>query len=274
MAIRKYKPVTSARRRMNVSEFSEITAKRPKKSLTCPLKRTGGRNLHGRITARQRGGGHKRRWRIIDFKRDKTDMPSRVLSIEYDPNRSSWIALVQYSDGENRYIISPLGLKVNDEIRSGSNIEMSLGNNLTLRDILPGVPIHNLEMVRGKGGQLVRSAGGAAIIMSKEGDFAQVKLPSGEIRKIPLECRATIGQVGNITHEGILIGKAGRSRWLGRRPHVRGVAMNPIDHPMGGGEGKSSGGRHPVSPWGKGAKGLKTRKRKKLSDKYILKKRI
>jgi large subunit ribosomal protein L2 len=273
MGIKKYKPTTSVRRWMSVSSFEEITTKKPEKSLTRSLRKKGGRNLHGRITVRHRGGGHKRRLRIIDFKRNKIDIPARVLSIEYDPNRSSRIALIQYLDGEKRYIISPIGLKVNDEIIAGENVEMKEGNNLPLRNILPGIPIHNIEIKKGKGGQLVRSAGGAAIIMAKEGDFAQIKLPSGEIRKISLDCRATIGQVGNIENEGLTLGKAGRSRWLGRRPTVRGVAMNPIDHPLGGGEGKSSGGRHPVSPWGKSAKGLKTRKKNKLSDKYIIKRR-
>jgi len=274
MAIRKYRPTSPARRRMSLSTFEETSARKPEKSLTRPLRKTGGRNLHGRITVRHRGGGHKRKLRLIDFKRSKVDMPARVLTIEYDPNRSSRIALVQYADGEKRYIISPLGLKVNDEIIAGSNnVEMRVGNTLPLRNIIAGSPIHNIELTRGRGGQLVRSAGGAAIIMSKEGNFAQLKLPSGEIRKIPLDCRATIGQVSNIEHEGLSLGKAGKSRWLGRRPSVRGVAMNPVDHPLGGGEGKSSGGRHPVSPWGGGAKGLKTRKRKKASNKHILKRR-
>ena len=273
MGVRKYKPVTPGRRGMSVSSFEEITAGKPEKSLTRPLRKKAGRNLHGRITVRHHGGGHKRRLRIIDFKRDKVDIPARVLSIEYDPNHSSRIALVQYTDGEKRYIISPLGLKVNDEIIAASSAEMRVGNNLPLRNILPGSPIHNIELTKGKGGQLVRTAGGAAIIMAKEGNFAHLKLPSGEIRKIPLDCRATIGQVGNIEHEGLSLGKAGRSRWLGRRPSVRGVAMNPVDHPLGGGEGKSSGGRHPVTPWGKPTKGFKTRKKKKASDKYILKKR-
>ncbi len=273
MGIRKYKPTTPATRWASVSSFEEITARRPEKSLTRPLRKSGGRNLHGRITVRHRGGGHKRRFRIIDFKRDKVDVPARVLSIEYDPNRSSRIALVQYTDGEKRYIISPLGLKVNDEIIAGTNVEMKVGNALPLRNILPGTPIHNIELIKDKGGQLVRSSGGAAIIMAKEGNFAQLKLPSGEIRKILLDCRATVGQVGNIEHEGLSLGKAGRSRWLGRRPTVRGVAMNPVDHPLGGGEGKSSGGRHPVSPWGIPAKGFKTRKKKKPSDKYILRRR-
>lgn len=273
MGIKQYRPTTPSRRGMSVSTFEEITAATPEKSLTFPLRKTGGRNLHGRITVRHRGGGHRRRIRLIDFKREKADVSARVVSIEYDPNRSSRIALVQYADGEKRYIISPLGLKVNDEIISSAKAEMKLGNTLPLRNILPGTPIHNIEMIKGKGGQLVRSAGGAAIIMAKEGDFAHLRLPSGEIRKIPLDCQATVGQVGNIEHEGLSIGKAGRSRWLGLRPKVRGVAMNPVDHPMGGGEGKSSGGRHPVSPWGKPAKGGKTRKRNKLSNNYILRRR-
>lgn len=273
MAIRNYKPTTSARRGMSVSSFEEITAKKPEKALTRPLRKKGGRNLHGRITVRHQGGGHKQRLRIIDFKRDKVDIPAHVLSIEYDPNRSSRIALVQYRDGEKRYIISPSGLKLSDEIVSSETAEMKVGNTLPLRNILPGVPIHNIEMTKDKGGQLVRTAGGAAIITAKEGKFAHLKLPSGEIRKVPLECRATIGQVGNIENEGLSRGKAGKSRWLGIRPSVRGVAMNPVDHPLGGGEGKSSGGRHPVSPWGKGAKGSKTRKKNKLSSKYILKRR-
>ncbi len=273
MVLKKFKPTTPGRRGMNTSSFEEITKTSPEKSLTRPLRKTGGRNLHGRITTRHRGGGHKQRLRIIDFKRDKTGICAQVLSIEYDPNRSSRIALVQYQDGEKRYIISPAGLKVNDKIISGCDADMQIGNTLPLRNILPGTPIHNIELTKGKGGQLVRSAGGVAIIMSKEGNFAQLKLPSGEIRKISLDCRATIGQIGNIEHEGRSIGKAGRSRWLGRRPKVRGVAMNPVDHPMGGGEGKSSGGRHPCSPWGLNAKGKKTRKKKKASSKYILKRR-
>jgi large subunit ribosomal protein L2 len=271
--MKKYKPVTPGRRWMDSSSFEELTASRPEKSLTIPLRKTGGRNFHGRITVRHRGGGHKRRIRLIDFKRHKLDMPARVLSIEYDPNRSTRIALVQYRDGEKRYIISPLGLKVNDEIISAANAEMKPGNSLPLGNILPGTAIHNIELTKGKGGQLVRSAGTAAIIMAKEGRFAHIKLPSGEIRKVTLECSATIGQVGNIEHEGMSIGKAGRSRWLGKRPSVRGVAMNPHDHPLGGGEGKSSGGRHPVSPWGKSAKGLKTRKKKKASNKYIIRRK-
>jgi large subunit ribosomal protein L2 len=273
MAIKVYKPTTAARRGMTGSSFDDITAKKPEKSLTRRLKRTGGRNLHGRITVRHRGGGHKRRFRLIDFKRDKRDMPARVLSVEYDPNRSSRIALVQYKDGEKRYIISPLGLKVNDEIINSATAEMKLGNTIPLRNILAGTPIHNIEISKGKGGQLVRSAGGAAIIMSKEGGFAQLKLSSGEVRRVSVDCQATIGQVGNIEHEGRVFGKAGRRRWMGKRPSVRGVAMNPVDHPLGGGEGKSSGGRHPVSPWGKPTKGFKTRKKKKASNKYIVKRR-
>lgn len=274
MAIKKYKPTSPGRRGMSVSSFEEITRTKPERSLTIPLRKKGGRNFHGHITTRHHGGGHKRRLRIIDFKRDKIDMPAKVLSIEYDPNRSSRIALVQYTDGEKRYILSPLGLKVSDEIISTANdAEMKIGNTLPLRNILPGTVIHNIELKKGKGGQLVRSAGTGAVIMSKEADFALIKFPSGEIRKLPVDCCATIGQIGNIEHESLSIGKAGRSRWLGIRPTVRGVAMNPVDHPMGGGEGKSSGGRHPVSPWGKPAKGGKTRKRKKASNKYILKRR-
>lgn len=273
MGTKKYKPVTPGQRWRTISSFDEITAEKPEKSLTLPLKRKAGRNMHGRITVRHRGGGHKRRLRIIDFKREKENIPACVLSIEYDPNRASRIALVQYKDGEKRYIVCPLGLKVNDEIISGKDIELKVGNSLPLRNILAGMPIHNIEMIKGKGGQLVRSAGSAAIIMAKEGNFAHLKLPSGEVRKVPLDCKATIGQVGNVEHEALLLGKAGKSRWLGRRPATRGVAMNPVDHPLGGGEGKSSGGRHPVSPWGKSAKGGKTRKKNKASSRYILRRR-
>lgn len=273
MGIKQYNPTTPGRRGMSISSFEEITTHRPEKGLTRALRKTGGRNLHGRITVRHRGGGHKRRLRLIDFKRDKIDIPGQVLTIEYDPNRSSRIALVQYSDGEKRYIISPLGLKVNDEIIASEKAELKIGNTLPLRNILAGMPIHNIELTKGKGGQLVRSAGGAAIITAKEGDFANLKLPSGEIRKVFIDCRATIGQVGNIEHEGESYGKAGKTRWLGRRSKVRGVAMNPVDHPLGGGEGKSSGGRHPCSPWGQLAKGKKTRKKKKASNRYILKRR-
>lgn len=274
MAIKTYKPTSPGRRGMSVSSFEEITKTKPEPSLTIPLRKKGGRNLHGHITTRHHGGGHKRRLRIVDFKRDKIDVPAKVLSVEYDPNRSSRIALVQYTDGEKRYILSPLGLQVNDEIISTANeTDMKIGNNLPLRNILPGTVIHNIELKKGKGGQLVRSAGAGAVVMSKEGAFALIRFPSGEIRRMPVDCCATIGQIGNIEHNSITIGKAGRSRWLGIRPTVRGVAMNPVDHPMGGGEGKSSGGRHPVSPWGKPAKGGKTRKRRKASNKYILKRR-
>lgn len=273
MAIKKYKPTTSSRRWGSISTFEEISSAKPLKVLTCPLKKSGGRNVHGHVTTRHRGGGHQRRYRIIDFKRDKTNILAKVISIEYDPNRSSRIALLRYADGEHRYIISPLGLEVNDEVIAGPDAEIKTGNSLPLRNILPGTAIHNIELVKGKGGQLVRTAGGTAQIMAKEGDFAHVKLPSGEIRLIHLDCRATIGQVGNVDHEGISIGKAGRNRWRGIRPSVRGVATNPHDHPMGGGEGKSSGGRHPCTPWGKITKGLKTRKKNKLSNKYIVKRR-
>jgi large subunit ribosomal protein L2 len=274
MSLKRYKPTTSTRRWGSVSSFEEITRKESERSLTLPLKKSGGRNSQGRITSRHRGGGHKRRYRIIDFKRDKYDMPARVISIEYDPNRSSRIALIRHQDGEKRYIIAPLGLNVGDEVVSGNgNVELKIGNNLPLRNILPGTPIHNIELTKGKGGRLVRSAGGSAQIMAKEGKFAHVKLPSGEVRLIDLDCHATIGQIGNIDHDSISLGKAGRSRHLGIRPRTRGVAMNPHDHPMGGGEGKSSGGRHPCSPKGKVAKGLKTRKKRKYSDRYILKKR-
>lgn len=258
---------------MTGSDFQEITRSRPEKSLLLPLKKKGGRNSQGRIAVRHRGGGHSRRYRIIDFKRDKFDIPARVVEIEYDPNRSGRIALLCYRDGEKRYIIAPLGLKVGDKVVSGSKAEVEKGNFLPLSSIPEGTFIHNLELVPGKGGQLVRTAGGAAQLMAKEGKHATVRLPSGEVRLIRLDCRAAIGQVGNLEHESIQIGKAGRSRWLGRRPRVRGVAMNPVDHPHGGGEGKSSGGRHPVSPWGQPTKGYKTRKKKKYSDKYIVKRR-
>lgn len=270
MGIKTFTPVTPSRRFMTVSDFSEITRDEPEKSLLLPLKKSGGRNFYGRITARHRGGGHKRQYRIIDFKRDKHGIPAKVASIEYDPNRTARIALLHYADGEKRYIIAPLGLQVGDILTSGPEAEVKVGNALPLARIPTGIPIHNIELVPGKGGQLVRSAGGSAVILSKEGKFARIKLPSGEIRLILLTCMATIGQVGNLEHEGISIGKAGRSRWLGWRPRVRGVAMNPVDHPMGGGEGKTSGGRHPVSPWGMPTKGYKTRKKNKLSNKYIV----
>lgn len=273
MAIKKYKPTTPTRRYQTVVDLSELDKVKPEKALTRPLKKSGGRNNLGRITSRRRGGGHKRKYRIIDFKRDKTDIKAKVISIQYDPNRSSRIALLEYADGEKRYIIAPNGLTVGAELASGPKAEIKAGNSLPLSSIPPGTPIHNLELTQGKGGQLVRSAGGSCVIMAKEKDTAHIKLPSGEIRLIKINCRATIGQVGNVDHGNISIGKAGRARWLGRRPSVRGVAMNPVDHPLGGGEGKSSGGRHPSTPWGKPTKGYKTRKRNKPSNKYIVKRR-
>ncbi len=271
MGIKHLKPVTSSQRFRVAPTFEEITKEEPEKSLLKPLPKKAGRSTQqGRITVRRRGGGHKRLYRIIDFKRDKVDMWGKVLSIEYDPNRSARIALVQYEDGEKRYILAPDGLKVGDRIMSGENAPLTPGNTLPLGKIPVGMMIHNIELSVGKGGQLVRSAGVAAQLMAKEGEYAIVRLPSGEVRKINLECKATIGQVGNMEHRMITLGKAGRRRWLGRRPKVRGVAMNPIDHPLGGGEGRSHGGRTPVSPWGKLER--KTRK-KKASDKYILKRR-
>lgn len=272
MGIRQYKPTSPGRRFMSVLTFEEITKKEPEKSLTKPLKKTGGRNNQGRITVWHIGGGHKRKYRIIDFKRDKFDIPGKVHSIEYDPNRSANIALIHYLDGEKRYILAPLGLNVGDVIVSSKkpDTEIKDGNALPLRYIPVGTLIHNVELKPGKGGQIARAAGSYAQILAKEGDYAQVRLPSGGIRLIHLSCMATIGQVGNLDHENVTIGKAGRSRWLGIRPTVRGTAMNPVDHPHGGGEGRSKGGRHPCSPWGKLTKGLKTRKNKR-TDKFIIK---
>lgn len=255
---------------MTGADFSELTTTSPEKSLLRPLRRTGGRNSKGRVTIRHRGGGHKRRYRLIDFKRDKFGIPAKVMSIEYDPNRTARISLLQYADGEKRYILAPLGIRVGDTLASGPDAEIKTGNALPLINIPLGIPIHNLELIPGKGAQMVRSAGGSAIMMAREGAFARIKLPSGEIRLVRVKCMATIGQLGNPEHEGITLGKAGRKRWLGRRPKVRGVAMNPIDHPHGGGEGKSSGGRHPCTPWGKPTKGYKTRKKNKASSKYIV----
>jgi large subunit ribosomal protein L2 len=272
MAIKRYKPTSAGRRNMTYSTKEEVTSKKPEKSLLVPLKKTGGRNSFGRITSRHRGGGHKRMYRIIDFKRDKDGIPAKVASIEYDPNRSSNIALLNYVDGEKRYIIASSGLKVGDQVVSGSGSEIKTGNALPLRDIPLGTSIHNIELNQGHGGQLARGAGSYAQLMAKEGKYAQIKLPSGEVRMVSLDCKATIGQAGNAEHQKIRIGKAGRTRWLGQRPRVRGVAMNPVDHPHGGGEGKSSGGRHPVTPWGIPTKGYKTRV-KKASDKLIVKKR-
>ncbi len=275
MGIKRYKPVTPSRRWMTGYTFEEITKTEPEKSLLAPLKKTGGRNVYGRITVRHRGGGHKRRYRIIDFKRDKFDMPATVLSIEYDPNRSARIALVQYEDREKRYIIAPLGLKVGDTIISSRTqvVEVKPGNAMPLRFIPLGTILHNLELYPGKGGQVARSAGTSVQLMAKEGKYAHIKMPSGEVRLFLQDCLATIGQVSNPEHDSIVIGKAGRMRWLGRRPIVRGVAMNPVDHPHGGGEGKApQGNPHPVSPWGWNTKGKKTRK-KKPSDKLIVRRR-
>ena len=273
MGIKKLKPVTPGTRFKSNFTFEEITKSTPEKSLTVALRKSGGRNNKGRITARHIGGGHKRRYRIIDFKRDKHGVPAKVFSIEYDPNRSARIALLHYADGEKRYIIAPNGLKVGDNISSGTGSEISVGNALPLKEMPLGSFVHNVEIKPGKGGQLGRSAGSSLQLMAKEGSFAQLKMPSGEVRLINLNCLATYGMVGNSEHENISLGKAGRTRWLGKRSYVRGVAMNPVDHPMGGGEGKTSGGGHPVSPWGQKAKGLKTRKRKNPSNKYIIKRR-
>jgi large subunit ribosomal protein L2 len=273
MAIRKLKPNTPGTRFMSISSFEEITKFTPEKSLTGVIKKSGGRNNLGRVTSRHRGGGHKRCYRIIDFKRDKNGIPAKVFSIEYDPNRSSRIALLNYADGEKRYIIAPDGLKVGDAVVSGSGSEIKVGNALPLKEIPLASFVHNVEMRPGKGGQLGRSAGTSIQLMAREGKYAQLKMPSGEVRMVSVDCMATYGVVGNIDHENISLGKAGRSRWLGIRPHTRGVAMNPVDHPMGGGEGKTSGGGHPVSPWGQKAKGLKTRKKKNRTNKYIVKRR-
>jgi large subunit ribosomal protein L2 len=273
MAIKKTKPTSPGRRFQSYDSFEEITGCEPQRSLVRPLNKKGGRNSYGRVTCRYRGGGHKRQYRVIDFKRDKTEVPAKVASIEYDPNRSARIALLNYVDGEKRYIVAPQGTVVGDMVVSSETADIQAGNVLPLRKIPLGTQIHNLELRPGKGSQLVRSAGSYAQLMAKEGAYAQVRLPSGEVRMVLLECKATIGQVGNSEHGNISLGKAGRKRWLGRRPHVRGVAKNPVDHPMGGGEGKSSGGRHPCSPWGVPTKGFKTRKKSKVSDRYIVKRR-
>lgn len=273
MALKTYKPTSPGKRGRSGYYFSEITKDKPEKSLTRSLKRKGGRNNQGRISIRHRGGGTKRRYRIIDFKRDKDGIPGYVASIEYDPNRSARIALLHHKDGEKRYIIAPKDLKVGDEVISGKEAPLKKGNTLSLREIPEGTQIHNIELKPGKGAQLVRSAGTTAQLLSKERKYAQVRLPSGEVRLILLECKSTLGQVGNIEHENIQRGKAGRSRWLDRRPKVRGVAMNPVDHPHGGGEGRSGPGRHPVTPWGKPTKGSKTRKKRKFSDRLIIQRR-
>lgn len=274
MAIRKYKPTSNGRRGMSVSDFSEITTDRPEKSLLQPLSKKGGRNNQGRMTVRHQGGGHKRKYRVIDFKRNKDGIPGRVATIEYDPNRSANIALIHYRDGEKRYILAPKGLKVGMEIKAGADADIQLGNTLPLKNIPVGTTIHNIELKPGRGGQLVRSAGAEAQLLGKEGKYALVRLRSGETRMILATCRATIGQVGNLEHELINVGKAGRNRWKGIRPTVRGSVMNPNDHPHGGGEGKAPIGRKsPMSPWGKPTLGLKTRKRNKPSDKYIVRRR-
>ena len=274
MAIKKYNPTSPARRNMTVSTFEEITKTEPEKSLVEILKSKAGRNNYGKITVRHRGGGHKRQYRIIDFKRDKVDIPAKVAAIEYDPNRSANIALLYYADGEKRYIIAPNGLKVGDTIISSENADIKVGNALPLKSIPIGTVIHNIELKAGKGAQLVRAAGNSAQLMAKEGEYAQVRLPSGEVRMIRTECKATIGQVGNLDHENISIGSAGRKRHMGIRPTVRGSVMNPVDHPHGGGEGRSPIGRPgPVTPWGKPTLGYKTRNNKKASSKFIVKRR-
>jgi large subunit ribosomal protein L2 len=272
MTVKHFKPYTPSRRFMTVSGFDEITKKKPEKSLVRPVKKSAGRNNQGRITSRRRGGGHKRRYRVIDFRREKTGIPARVAAIEYDPNRSARIALLFYADGEKRYIIAPVGVNPGEILMSGPDAPIRVGNRLPLEKIPLGTPVYNIELHPGRGGVLVRSAGTVAQYMSREGKYGHVRLPSGEVRLVLLSCAATIGQVGNPEHSSIVGGKAGRSAWRGRRPKVRGVVMNPVDHPMGGGEGRSSGGGHPVSPWGKPAKGGKTRKKSK-SRRHIVKAR-
>ena len=271
MAVNKRKPTSPGRRFQTVSDFADITDSKPEKSLLAKKSKTGGRNTDGRVTSRHRGGGHKQRYRIIDFKRDKDGIPARVASIQYDPNRNARIALLNYVDGEKRYILAPVGVKVDDRLESGSRADIRPGNALPLRNVPAGTMVHAIEMRPGGGAKLGRSAGAAVQLMSKEGDLALLRLPSGEMRQVPLDCKATVGQVGNTEAELIKLGKAGRNRWKGVRPQTRGVAMNPVDHPLGGGEGKSSGGRHPVSPWGKPE--ARTRKRKKASNQYIVRRR-
>ncbi len=272
MPIRKYKPTSAGRRHQTVQTFDEITTDEPYKPLTESLHKSGGRNNSGQLTSWWRGGGHKRRYRVIDFKRSKRDIPATVSTIEYDPNRSARIALVTYADGEKRYILQPVGVKVGDMIVAGDQVDILPGNALPLKNIPLGTQVHNVELRPGKGGQIARSAGSSVRVVAKEGEYASVKMPSGEVRRINMECVATIGQVGNVDHENVSIGKAGRARWQGKRPHVRGCAMNPVDHPLGGGEGKTAGGRHPVSPWGMPTKGYRTRSRKP-SDKFIIQRR-
>jgi large subunit ribosomal protein L2 len=272
MPLKQFNPTSPGRRFMTTLTFEEITKTRPERALTEPKKRTGGRNNKGHITSWFRGGGHKQRYRVVDFRRDKKDVPAKVAAIEYDPNRSARLALLHYLDGEKRYILCPEGLKVGQTVVSGEGADILPGNCLPIRMIPAGTMIHNIELKAGKGGQMVRSAGGAAQLVGKEGSYAQVKLPSGEVREVHVECQATVGQVGNIDHKNVSIGKAGRNRWLGRRSHNRGVSMNPVDHPHGGGEGKTSGGRHPVTPWGKPTKGYKTRNNKRTQP-FIVKRR-
>ena len=273
MGSKRYSPVTAGLRFLVTADFAEVTTDRPERSLTVPLKRSGGRNNLGRMTSRRMGGGHKRRYRIIDFRRDKADIPGKVATIEYDPNRTSRIALVEYADGEKRYILAPVGLTVGDTVVASDTADIKPGNAMRLAHIPLGTFVHNVELKVGRGGQVCRSAGCFAQVMAKEGKYVLVRMPSGELRQILAECRASIGQVGNLEHENEILGKAGRARWLGFRPYVRGTAMNPIDHPHGGGEGRTKGGRHPVSPWGKPTKGFKTRSRKKPSTRFIVKRR-
>ena len=274
MAVKKFRPTTPTLRYKTVNSFEELTRSKPEKSLlAAAVGKSGGRNNQGRMTMRRRGGGHKRRYRVIDFKRTKLGVPGRVTAIEYDPNRSAFIALVFYADGDKRYILAPLGLKVGAEISAGPNAPVQVGNALPLANIPLGATVHNVELNPGRGGQLARSAGAEVQLLGRDGGRAQLRLPSGENREVLVQCMATLGQVGNIEHANIVIGKAGRSRWLGRRPKVRGVVMNPVDHPHGGGEGRSSGGRHPVTPWGKPTKGYKTRKRKNQSNQWIIRRR-
>ncbi|MDD5216921.1 MAG: 50S ribosomal protein L2 [Candidatus Omnitrophica bacterium] len=273
MGLIKFKPTTPTRRFGSVSDFADITADRPYRPLTEALRKHGGRNAHGHMTMRRRGRGHKQRYRIIDFRRNRFGVPAKVLTVEYDPNRTARIALIEYQDGIKSYILCPDGLKVGETVMSGAEAEVKLGNHLPLKSIPEGTPIHNIELRPGLGAKLVRSAGGVAQILSKENDFANVKLPSGEVRMIPSESYATVGQCSNIDNENIALGKAGRARWMGIRPASRGIAKNPVDHPMGGGEGKSKGGNHPQSPWGQKSKGLKTRKRYKFSNRFIVKDR-
>ena len=270
MGIRKYKPTSPGRRFITGSDFEEVTKTTPEKSLLGKISKSGGRNNRGRVTSRHIGGGHKRRYRIIDFKRQKDGVPAKVAAIEYDPNRSARIALLHYADGEKAYILAPLRIRVGDTVMSGPQADIKPGNALPLRDIPTGTVVHNIELQIGRGGQMCRSAGAGAQLMAKDGDYATLRLPSTEMRMVHLDCRATVGQIGNVTHENITVGKAGRSRWKGKRPKVRGSAMNPVDHPHGGGEGKSNSGRHPVTPWGKPTNGYRTRKKGKGSQKYIV----